>query len=250
MIRRNRVRVLITIIVFSMTLLSAAQGLNSVDSNPDVIYFNARPLPANAYRVLFIGDSLTYHTRVSNVWPYISGMAASSPQVDYVHLVAKHLQTKLGSRPVEILIDNGGNGKIGNMLSFLQSNADLKPNLVVLQGGENDPFDDNFKQTYKLLLDFFVASRVPVIVLGDWYDDSKRDFDREEALHHGYAWVDLTLIHKNPTCSGNPGPYQHKGVASHPNDEGMRAIAKEINNRFDGIRKIDDKKYYKKSKSN
>src|ERR1700761_7798771 len=117
------------------SLRGAAQAFNSVDSTHNLTYFNYRPMPPNAYRVLFIGDSLTYHGQTPNLWNYDSGMAASAPERDFVHLVAKHIQEKLPAKPVETLIDNGGNGKIGSMLAYIAKHPELKPSLVILQGG-------------------------------------------------------------------------------------------------------------------
>jgi len=212
---------------------SRTQVFNSVDSTHNLTYFNYRPMPPNAYRVLFIGDSLTYHGQTPNLWNNDCGMAASSPNKDFVHLVAKHIQDKLGTKPVEILINNGGNGKIGSMLTYLTSHPDLNPSLVILQGGENDPFDASFQDTYKSLLTFYRAAETPYIVLGDWWNETKSGFDHEQALTHGDAWIDLTILNKNPANSGDGGPYHVDGVAKHPNDKGMQAIGDAIDDQFD-----------------
>jgi hypothetical protein len=113
---------------------------------------NLRPVPPNAYRILFIGDSLTMAGTSSRLWDHFSGMAASKVDRDFVHLVTAHIQSRFGSRPVEIFYDNGGDGKIGSMLDYLRNRTNLQPNLVVLQGGENDAFDAKFQTTYKSLL--------------------------------------------------------------------------------------------------
>jgi lysophospholipase L1-like esterase len=210
-----------------------AQAFNSVDSTPSITYLNYRPMPPNAYRILFMGDSLTYHGQTPNLWDYDSGMAASSPNNDFVHLVSQHIQSKMGRRPVEILINNGGTGKIGSMLAYLTSHPDLKPSLIIFQGGENDPFDGSFKDTYRSLLNLYQSSKIPYIVMGDWWNDDKRDFDRQEALAHGYAWIDINVFNKNPEMRGDGGPYHVDGVAKHPNDKGMRAIADAIDGQFD-----------------
>jgi lysophospholipase L1-like esterase len=210
-----------------------AQSFNSVDTTHNLNYFNGRAMPPHAYRVLFIGDSLTFHGQTPNLWDYDSGMAASSPEKDFVHQVARHIQEKVPSRPVETLINNGGNGRIGTMLTYLTNHPDLKPSLVILQGGENDKFDPAFQETYRSLLSFYSASKVPYIVLGDWWDGTKSAFDHQEASAHGYAWVDLTVLDKNPAMSGDGGPYHIDGVAKHPNDAGMKAIAGAVDEQFD-----------------
>jgi lysophospholipase L1-like esterase len=212
---------------------ASAQTFNSVDSTHNLNYFNGRVMPPNAYRVLFIGDSLTYHGQTPNLWNYDSGMAASTPEKDFVHQVVKHMQQKLPTQPVETLINNGGNGKIGAMLTYLANHPELKPSLVVLQGGENDPFDATFQQTYRSLLNFYSAEKIPYIVLGDWWNDTKSAFDHQEASAHGYAWVDLTVLNKNPAMSGDGGPYHVDGVAKHPNDLGMKGIADAVDEQFD-----------------
>jgi hypothetical protein len=210
-----------------------AQAFNSVDSTPTITYFNYRPMPQNSYRVLFIGDSLTYHGQTPNLWNYDSGMAASSPDKDFVHVVSRHIQSKLGARPTEIMINNGGNGKIGSMLAYLRNHPDLKPSLVILQGGENDPFDASFRERYTALLDFYKTSKTPYIVMGDWWNDNKSDFGRREALARGYAWIDLISFDKQTDLRGDGGPYHVDGVAKHPNDKGMMTIADAIDDEFD-----------------
>lgn len=211
----------------------AAPALNSVDATADQTYFNGRPMPPNAYRVLFIGDSLTYHAKTPNVWNYNSGMAATSAAKDFVHLAAGDMQTKLGSRPVEIMLDNGGNGRIGTMLLYLQNHPEIQPHLVVLQGGENDAFDDTFRANYRALLDFFRVRSVPYIVLGDWWVGEKSKFEQQEVSARGYAWIDLTVFDKTPGLTGYGGPYNLPAVAKHPNDKGMKAIADAILMHFD-----------------
>ena len=91
---------------------------NAVDSTQTINYFNARVMPENAYRVLFIGDSLMFHTHDEPGWMYDSGMAATAPAKDYVHLVTAHIQGKFRTRPVEMLVDNGGMGRLGRCLSI------------------------------------------------------------------------------------------------------------------------------------
>lgn len=230
-LQRTAMAILCALVVSPYAL--HAQNFNSVDTTAQLTYFNSRVMPPNAYRVLFIGDSLTYHAQIPGLWDYTSGMAATSPAQDFVHLAVAHMQQKVRKRSVEMLVNNGGNGKLGTMLAYLQQHPDLKPELVVLQGGENDHFDDTYRTTYRALLDFFAANHAPYIVLGDWWGAEKSRFDQAEAASRGYSWVDLLALWKDPSLSGYGGPYNIPGVAKHPNDKGMQAIATAINERFD-----------------
>jgi hypothetical protein len=231
---------LLFVVVFVVILASVAlyrrgilQRFNAVDATVALDCINSRPVPPNAYRILFIGDSLTMHASTRRLWDHFSGMAASEADRDFVHLVTAHIQSRLGSRPVEIFYDNGGNGKIGPMLDYLRNRPNLQPNLVVLQGGENDVFDTQFQTTYKSLLHFF--PRTAVIVLGDWWSSKKSSFEQQEAVAVGYSFINLTALYADSSNSGYAGPYKVKGVAMHPNDKGMNQIAGAISAKFDQL---------------
>lgn len=200
-----------------------AKKFNAVDSTAVLDFFNARPIPPNAYRVLFIGDSLTIHGRSRKLWDYFSGMAASCPEKDFVHLSMRYIQ-EMRQEPVEILYNNGGNGKIESMFLYLKMHPELLPDLVIFQGGENDAFDENFRATYRSILGEF--SRM--IVLGDWWSDEKSEFSRHECSRFGIPFADLRAIERDPANSGDGGPYGIDGVAKHPNDAGMMAISHAI----------------------
>jgi len=209
---------------------AAPTGFNLVSADDMIDFFNARPIPLKAYRVLYIGDSLTLHAPSKTLWGYYSGMAASDARHDYVHLSAAHMQAKMPGRPVEIFYCKA-NGKLAAMFAYCQAHPEIKPDLIVQQGGENDPFDDAFKTNYRALLDAFPGT--PRIVLSDWFDPKRRDFEREEAMQRKYAFVDIAAIRAETGTTGNGGPFNVSGVAKHPNDLGMARIAEEIGNAFD-----------------
>jgi len=194
--------------------------LNSGDTTSSLDFINFRPIPPDAFRVLFIGNSLTVHGTLQGVWDVACGMAASSPEKDFVHMVTAELQGQ-NVRPVEALYNNGGNGKIQEMLEYLQL-RDLKPDLVILQGGENDQLNDDFRRHYPALLDYF---SVPRIVLGDWYSKDKSDYVEGLCEKRDVPFVRLLDISADKGMSGYGGPFGNKDVSSHPNDAGMASIA-------------------------
>lgn len=119
------------------------------------------------------------------------------------------------------------------MLSYLKRHPELTPSLVILQGGENDKLDLNFQEIYTALLDFYPRPAVPVIVLGDFFNTNKADFEQKEAMNRGLLFINLNAIFKNPVMTGDAGPYNIPGVARHPNTNGMQAIANAIGDQFD-----------------
>jgi hypothetical protein len=232
MLKLNRLIALFCVLILSFSghaQTDAPKGFNPVPNDDLLDFFDRRPIPPHAFRVLYIGDSLTFHSPAPGIWSYYSGMAASDTEHDFVHRTAAHFQKKI-KRPVEVFYSHGG-GKIGAMLTFVKDRLWLAPDLIILQGGENDPFDETFYANYRDLLEVF--PRTPRIVLSDWKNPTKRDFEKEEATKRHLQFIDLVTIQTEPDTAGNAGPFHHPGVAWHPNNIGMQRIAEEIDRTFD-----------------
>lgn len=198
------------------------RGLNSRETLSLLEFINNRPIPPDSYKVMFVGDSLTLHGTLRGAWDVASGMAASSPEKDFVHLVVAGIQ-KTTDSPVEALYNNGGNGKIRDMLEYLQVKR-FDPDLVIIQGGENDKLE-SLREHYPQLLDHFSCPR---IVLGDWYSKEKSDYSEGLCRSRNLPFVSLYDIASDKRSSGWGGPYSRKDVASHPNDFGHAAIAQAV----------------------
>ena len=134
---------------------------------------------------------------------------------------------------MEILINNGGNGRIGSMLTYPTGSSRTKT-IFGYSSGRRERSIRRVVSGYLPIFAYLLPSlETPDIVLGDWWNSTKSDFDRQQAVAHGYAWIDLTILNKNPAMSGDGGPYHVDGVAKHPNDQGMKAIANAIDDQFD-----------------
>lgn len=201
-------------------MLMFKKRLNSRESVSVLELLNYRPMPPNSYKVMFTGDSITIHGALRKVWDNSCGIAATSPERDYVHLVSAGIQESIES-PVEALYNNGGNGKIREMLEYLQMRR-FSPDLAIIQGGENDKFNDHFRQYYPQLIDHFTC---PKIVLGDWNDQEKSEYSERLCQARNLPFVNLFEIASDRNKGGWGGPYNRKDVASHPNDLGHAAIA-------------------------
>ena len=120
-----------------------------------------------------------------------------------------------------MLYDNGGNGTLPGMLAYYDARPSLRPDLMIVQGGENDTFNHAFKDRYLQLL----ALCKQRVILGDWYSDDKSAWERSVAESQHIQFVDLRAIQRDPANSGDGGRYRLRLVASHPNDVGMKAIS-------------------------
>jgi hypothetical protein len=208
---------------------SAPAGFNRVDKKEGLCFYNRRPMAADACRVLFSGNSLTCHGPMAGVRAHYGGMAASVPEGDFVHGFVHLLNPELKPRSVEPLINAAG-----TMRELLAGAEDLigpPPDIVVIQGGENEPWDAAFPAAYETYVTALAARCAPggrVLVLDDWYSAEKSACGREIAQRHSWTWINLHALRLVPAHTGDAGHFRHDGVASHPNDAGMAAIAHEL----------------------
>ena len=198
-------------------------------------FFNRRPINENAYKILFIGNSLTCHPMRGGVWSSIHGMAATAHEKDYLHIFVEHLRKKMPDRSIEVFLETGAG--VGQAIDRIEGGEHEKReyDLVVVQRGENDKvFDDEFKRQYRELVNIIPAKHGR-LVLSDWYYHKRVAFQEKVAREANAEFIDISNIALNPENSGYAGPYNHRGVASHPNDLGMTRIAERLAHGFDRL---------------
>jgi alpha-galactosidase len=192
-------------------------------------------------KVLFVGNSLTLHGPKADIdWHGNWGMAASSQDTDYVHLVIKSLTTKQGLPPVTM---------IKNVAEFERAHANydvagkfadaaaFKADLVILCIGENVPAlktpDATAKyqeQVTALLRTLRSNPKAQVIVRSSfWANEAKDTAMRKACENVGGTFVDISALSKDErNFARSERPFKHAGVANHPGDRGMAAIAEAI----------------------
>ncbi len=196
-----------------------------------------------ADRILFLGNSITL-VGPPNYW----GALASAAAKDYAHLLTQRINDAAkGSLTItppqpafgRWYVGNPGPDWDGNLLNIadifernydtwdsvrIQKQIASKPNIVVLQFGENIPmqsFDPaKFKIALRTLLTDLKKSSNPEIFMPSFIlgsnaavDTIKRDLCAEDPAHR--VFVDLSKV----------GPDATRGAYAHPNDEGMAIIA-------------------------
>lgn len=212
---------------------------------------------ANAYRILFVGDSITRHgvsdvTRRNLGWDHIAGMAASAAETDYVHRLAKRIQSVMPGRQVEIYFDSQVAPETNHAFkegTFAEKHArlqamreDFRPHLVVVQLGEHEQEDRGRKfleESCDRLFGFLRAlTPTPDLVCaGVWLPgDGTKGQDgyaagwgaiventiRASSQKNGVAFASVRDAALDPACRGWGSS---AGVRWHPNDKGMAAYA-------------------------
>jgi hypothetical protein len=197
--------------------------------------------PSAIRRILFLGNSITLHGPKADIgWEGNWGMAASSQEKDYVHLVTSALAKHTGSVP-EIMVRNIADFERNyatydvdtQMKDLFAFDADL----VILAIGENVPAleSDDAKTKLKAgvmkILGGVLAKRHPLVVVRSsfWADPARDQMLKEACQEANAVFVDAgPLGREAANVARSERTFSNDGVANHPGDQGMKAIADAI----------------------
>lgn len=185
-------------------------------------------------KVLFIGNSITRHGPAPEIgWFGDYGMAASSREKDYVHVTASLLDEPLGGITIGIaqLADWERNYTEENILSRLYQKAQaFRADIVIVRIGENMAPDaaPACRPYFEEMIRFFAYNAHTVVVTNSfWRNDARDKMLQELALGNGYIFCSISGLEKDRRNMALD-KYEHRGVAGHPSDLGMKAIAEQI----------------------
>jgi hypothetical protein len=219
----------------------------------------AAPAPIEAYRILFVGNSITQHgfnaDTIANLhWDHVSGMAASDSTKDYVHLLLSMIQSAMPGRTISTRIMSlipGGLGTTQERLApVVSASAGFEPDLVIFQHGEHERPErgqEAVAETYNAVLDLFTKASKPerIVCVGNWalsFNADKTDYDgwsagvehtmRDICAKRGIPFVSVASIAADPACHGAG---DIAGVQWHPSDAGHAGYARVV---FDAVRPL------------
>lgn len=190
-------------------------------------------------QILFLGNSISLHGLSKEVnWTHVSGMAASSEDKDYIHILVKLLSEDLKSQIEYQIVNIADFERSYSTFNYdrLSSARNFNSDLVVFQIGENvsssgiDQGSIVFQSAYIKLVES-IDSKSKVICLPFWPDKTKNRIITQVALETGSSLVDLSHIGSGLeplNFARSENKYTHSGVAAHPGDYGMENIAKAI----------------------
>jgi len=204
--------------------------------DPDVVFYRIK-----ANKILFLGNSITRHGPAPAIgWLGNWGMAASTQDNDYAHRVLKAIAQAAGREPQAI---------IANIASFerqyttydadsaLEKELAFKPDLVIVAMGENvpalttEPARTAFQASTNRLLRRLRENSNPVLVVRScfWPDPAKDAILKQACEEVGGVFVEAGASAKDESYfARSERQFSHAGVAAHPGDRGMKAIADAI----------------------
>jgi hypothetical protein len=194
-----------------------------------------------ADRLLCLGNSITLHGPKADIgWKDNWGMAASAAEKDYSHLLVARFTAAAGAPP-EAMIENAADFE-RQYATFdadvgLKKVLDFKADVIVLAIGENviAPTTDEGKAAFKAAMDRLLKKlqqngRATIFVRSSFWPNATTDgLMRQACQDAGDTFIDISGLAKDEAnYARSERHFEHGGVAAHPGDKGMQAIADAI----------------------
>lgn len=191
-----------------------------------------------ADKVLFLGNSITLHGPAPAIgWNGNWGMAATAKEKDYVHLLVSRLAKAAGGEP-KVLVKNIAEfeRKLNDykIQDELKVELDFAADIIVIAIGENaaalktpeakNQFETAFR---KLLAELKQHGQPTIFVRGQFWPDVDKDQIMKSVCEAvGGTYVDISQLGREETNYARAEQkIDHAGVAGHPGDKGMQALA-------------------------
>ena len=219
--------------LYSQMDKNTVSAKNQLQQTDLVRFYN---LGGKGKRVMFTGNSITLHSvRPSIGWHNECGMAASSEENDYVHILMDKISEIEPDSCYCIcqVADWETDYKNGESKYHLYENArEFDTDIIVMRFVENCPRDnfdsEIFKKELNSLLLYLNKSKNSRIIMttGFWKhpgDEAIIEYAKENNL----PCVKLNDLGELDEMKAL-GLFEHDGVANHPGDFGMKTIAERI----------------------
>ena len=203
---------------------------------PEDAYISFEGPDTKELRIAFVGNSITRHGKAPQLgWEGDWGMAASSKERDYVHLVMRKFREK--GIAVSACICNGAHWEqtYGEAfdLEYFQQVKRFRPDILIMRLVENCPVEgfcpERFSVAYDRLIQYLIGEEEDtkvILTTGFWKHPGDAAI-RRVAEERGYPCICLGELGEME-CMKASGRFTHEGVAAHPGDAGMEEIARRI----------------------
>ena len=196
----------------------------------------------DGYNYLAIGNSITSHGLASYWWNEDIGMAATSADKDYIHIISSTLPQPSKTMAYNFSVWEVQSHDRAETLSLLDGYLSDKLGLVTIQLSENASDLTTFEKDYVELIEYVKkgAQNAQIIVIDDFWDSGEKSKLKQLAAEkENVDFVSLEDIKGDKAYQaglgtvvldkeGNEHTIEHEGVAKHPGDKGMEYIAEAV----------------------
>ena len=220
---------------FSQDLLN--NTVSAKDQLESDQYVSFERVEAPVKKVLFIGNSITRHGVADYIgWHNDWGMAASDISKDYVHVAAATLRQAFG--PISVCIAQCATWEwqywSTEVLEQYYARArDFAADIIVVRLGENVDrgklAEHDLAAGFADMVKFFAVNPAAQIVVTDlfWRSEAIDEPIARACEANGWPLVEIGDLGAMDEMKAL-GLFEHEGVALHPGDKGMAAIAARI----------------------
>ena len=188
-------------------------------------------------KILFVGNSITFHDKAPEIgWNGNWGMAASEMDKDYVHQTMNFIK-KIKPEASYLIAQAWEwerNYRQGSkILAKLFMEDFLNPDILIIRIGENIQTDISadypLNQAFLDLINFFNSSGESKTIITSlfWFNNEINCALKETSEKINAPFVDISAFGSDNEMMVI-GLFEHDGVARHPGDKGMKAIADSI----------------------
>lgn len=225
--------------------MRSLEKLNTVDGNNQVnknVFFEGGT--DGSPRIMFVGNSITYHEPKPDIGWYGSwGMAASEKEKDYVHRVISKIR-QLYSDAVFCIVQGSvweTNYTNCNYDKYFSRAKGFSPDILISSVSANisdESFENKtFKENLKKLHKYLSTDNTRIFQLSAFFGNPNKnkaiaEYCKEEKAHLVMI-SDILQNEENRALD----KFEHEGVQIHPGDIGMQLIAERI---FDSLIKFSE----------
>ena len=194
---------------------------------------------------LAIGNSLTIHPVMENIWWGEWGMAATSKEKDYVHLVDAYLDETYDVSTTAYNFADWETSESNRSDMFSELDQYLSPDLdlITIQLGENittclDTLNEDYTELVQYIKDECPNAQIMILDEFCWPKPEIQAAQKQAADTFSLTYIDLSEIRTDEYRAGLGTNVMGEDnewhtiteatVAEHPNDDGMRYIANRI----------------------
>jgi hypothetical protein len=201
-------------------------------------------VPMQFSKALVLGNSITKHGIAEGVWYGVWGMAATKPEYDFVHVIEEGLKVKdANAECVGVNIAAWERDFSTNLATLIGDALTASTDLVVIRLGENVPSGNvsSFQSALGNLIDYIysISPNAKVVITTMYWANTSKDaaiagaanakhIDLIPISQFGITAYEESVGHYVYGADNAIHEITNSGVANHPSNVGMAAIANAI----------------------